>query len=184
MLKEALKYSRHVERKKDIFHDLDSNAVRAEVERLVKSDPERYRDLALSSEPSNVVAAINRRGVDAHPICQLVATGLLDDAVTAAQLEEKLSNYPVLNCFEQLSWRAFLANGTPLNSKQKEIVLFRTKRNSKGRGDWYDHFIAAAAAPCSMFVTDDERLWKRCRHIQRSRSSGVNAYVLSSVLNR
>jgi hypothetical protein len=162
-----------VNHKKGTLHKLD-RSIHAEVQSLLQESPEGHRELAQSFSVANVVRQINGREIP-HYLCGLVAERMTGGKMTPEQVEERLPYFPVLNCAEQLVGRAYLANGARPDAKQEEIGLFRT-RKKKGLGDWVDHYIAATAAACAMFITGDDKLFRRCAHIRRLGVSGINPY--------
>lgn len=169
----------YIKRKKNTLYELD-RSIHAKSKRLVQESPENNQQLARGFSVDSVVRTINGRDIP-HPLSELVAERLLKGQMTAKQIEERLPHCPVLNCAEQLVWRSYLANGAPPGAKQEEIALFRTKTKT-GRGDWYDHYVAATAAACTMFITGDKRLLRRCEHIQRLGVSVINAYKAETVI--
>ncbi|OJH35573.1 hypothetical protein [Cystobacter ferrugineus] len=168
----------YVARLKDTLFETDRN-LRAHVRALRRDLPEEEREISAEFVVSEI---IGRRRLGAGDLMiDTAAERLLEGRMTPRQVEERLSQCPVLNCAAHLVWRANLANSAPpaeqLTPAQNNVIgLFRTKSAKKGgRGDWYDYHTAATAAACTMFITGDDDLFRRCSHIQHLGVSGINA---------
>ncbi|PTL75406.1 hypothetical protein [Vitiosangium sp. GDMCC 1.1324] len=175
----------YVARKKDTLFEMDRN-LRDHVRRLRQEFPEDEREISAEYAVSEIKGR-RRLGVGDLMI-DTAAERLLEGRMTPKQVEERLSQCPVLNCAAHLVWRANLANAAPpaeqLTTTQNSVIgLFRTKSARKGgRGDWYDYLTAATAAACTMFITGDDNLFRRCEYIRDLGVSGIRAYAAKALI--
>lgn len=115
------------------------------------------------------------------------AASMSGGVFTAERIASDPRRFKAIHTIGHLAWRVCLANGVgPLmaRTREQEQVLgtWRTKARQRGKGTWYDIFIAGAAAYVDLFVSDDDNQLRKCSFLAERNLLTFRSIKLSEFL--
>lgn len=167
------------------------SASRAEVLSIAKQLPESYlwlrkkkkelfeSDRNLSSylaergqkpDSLSVVEAIKSSGSPrADEMMIELTANMSDGSVSAEQVVADRGRFKATHVLSHFTWRLCIANAAGQATRAHEQVLgmWRTKGTGRGKGTWYDIFIAGAAAYNDILISDDKNQRDRCEFLRK-----------------
>jgi hypothetical protein len=145
-----------VEKTKERFLEADREYHRFVAEQKVEVTADSIVKLICASDPP-------------RPTEMMVpyAASMSGGAFTAERIASDPKRFRAIHATGHLAWRVCLANSvSPLMTRTPEqeqvLGMWRTKAKQKGKGTWYDIFIAGAAAYVDLFISDDRNQLSRC----------------------
>ena len=138
-------------------------------------------------DPNFVVEAISaKRPPRVDDLVIEMAANLSDGLLSAEKIVADKNRFKATHLLSHLLYRLNLANAASpgtLSPEQEHVIgLWRTKGGNRGKGAWYDMFIAGAAAYNEFLISDDDNQRRRCEHLKKTGLLGFHPITLQEFL--